>query len=550
MKCSIPKNETLIIVLRNYLLVAPITVNNKFFKNPSKSWSDNIALIVVGVLSFSITMLAFIPFAHQYHKKLTEEAILTIESEFHDNVEQLTHLLDDNFFLKSCDELIHDLRTSIFGLGMAKDIATFDKNGKVLCTSSERHPSFSIYSSILTRLGDSDVHATLAFTKRALTNNQALILFFTKQQGRGISVVFPKEVLEVLISDIFRFGDMDYRIDITDKTAIDSIALNPLRMEQASSEILPFTVYSAISYPFYFQFLGSKLWIGLLGMACALIVHLFFSSKKFAKNSLEFSLALAIKGRNLTVHYQPIVDQRDGSVIGGESLVRWNDPVQGFISPSIFIPLAEKVGLIDQITYLVLDKVISMISSNKLAFHDRYISVNVSRSLILREDFIQEVESRLKYHYFISERLVFEITEEAIFSASELAVLRKHLDRLTALGIRIAVDDFGTGYSGLDFIGQYSFDIIKIDRVFVNNLGNGQTIQPLLEAIHTLTRNLSMSVIVEGVEERAQLQVLHDLGFYNIQGFYFSKPLPKPLFLDYLEVKPTVAFQKFAPAVS
>ncbi|MEF1261629.1 EAL domain-containing protein, partial [Vibrio harveyi] len=288
----------------------------------------------------------------------------------------------------------------------------------------------------------------------------------------------------------------------------------------------------------------------LLGMACALIVHLFFSSKKFAKNSLEFSLALAIKGRNLTVHYQPIVDQRDGSVIGGESLVRWNDPVQGFISPSIFIPLAEKVGLIDQITYLVLDKVISMISSNKLAFHDRYISVNVSRSLILREDFIQEVESRLKYHYFISERLVFEITEEAIFSASELAVLRKHLDRLTALGIRIAVDDFGTGYSGLDFIGQYSFDIIKIDRVFVNNLGNGQTIQPLLEAIHTLTRNLSMSVIVEGVEERAQLQVLHDLGFYNIQGFYFSKPLPKPLFLDYLEVKPTVAFQKFAPAVS
>ncbi|MEF1262747.1 EAL domain-containing protein, partial [Vibrio harveyi] len=86
-------------------------------------------------------MLAFIPFAHQYHKKLTEEAILTIESEFHDNVEQLTHLLDDNFFLKSCDELIHDLRTSIFGLGMAKDIATFDQSGKVLCTSSERHPS-------------------------------------------------------------------------------------------------------------------------------------------------------------------------------------------------------------------------------------------------------------------------------------------------------------------------------------------------------------------------------------------------------------------------
>ncbi|MEO0889801.1 MAG: EAL domain-containing protein, partial [Pseudomonadota bacterium] len=190
------------------------------------------------------------------------------------------------------------------------------------------------------------------------------------------------------------------------------------------------------------------------------------------------------------------------------------------------------------------------ISTNKKAFHDRYISVNVSRSLILRDDFIKEVESRLMFSYFISERLVFEITEEAIFNKDEFSILRQHLDRLASLGIRIAVDDFGTGYSGLDFIGQYPFDIIKIDRVFVTSLGNGKTTQPLLEAIHTLSQTLNMSVIVEGVEEEAQLWALHDLGFYNIQGFYFSKPIPKPEFLDYLALHQPADLQTLAPALS
>ena len=94
-------------------------MNNKFFKSPSKSWGDKIVMMLVAILSFCITMLALIPFSHKHHKKLTEEATLTIESEFYDYVAHLTHLLDDDFFLKSCDDLIHDLRASIFGLGMA-----------------------------------------------------------------------------------------------------------------------------------------------------------------------------------------------------------------------------------------------------------------------------------------------------------------------------------------------------------------------------------------------------------------------------------------------
>ncbi len=215
----------------------------------SKKWNNNFQLVGVGLLSFTISMLAFIPLANQHHKKLTEQAVSAIETELRDNVQQLLPLLDDKYFLKSCDELIHDLRTSIFSLGMAKDISTFDQNGNALCTSSERHPSFRIYSSILNRLGDSDIHATLSFTQRALTNNQALILFFTEQKDRGISVVFPKQVLQILVADIFRFGDMHYRIDIIDRTAINTITQNELRQEQATSKLLPFTIYSTISFP-------------------------------------------------------------------------------------------------------------------------------------------------------------------------------------------------------------------------------------------------------------------------------------------------------------
>ena len=506
-----------------------------------RGFGDNFKMLIVAVISFSVTMLAMIPIANQHHKSLTLTAVSQIESELLSSIDQLSYLLEDDFYEQSCDHLIYELRSSIFSLGMAKEAATFDANGKVRCTSSERAPSFHIYKTILARLAESESHVTLSYTRSALIPDKTLILLFSRYNGRGVSVLYPKEYLIEMVEDIFSFGDMDYRIDVIGRTVKSAKGKEPIRIEEIESSVFPLKVFSCVGINFYFTYLLSKLWIGLLAMTFCMLAYLMYSARKVEQNSLEFSLAKAIKNKNLTVHFQPIVDQRDNKVIGGESLVRWIDPVQGFISPGIFIPLAEKVGLIDKITYLVLERAALLIEKNKSHFQDRYISVNISRSLILRADFINEIEARLRFRHFICERLVFEITEEAIFSESELSTLKKHLNSLSQLGIRIAIDDFGTGYSGLDFITQYSFDIIKIDRVFVNNLNDSQTIRPLLESMRTLATTLNMSVVVEGVEEESQLMVLRQLGFYNIQGFYFSKPIPHNKFMTFVEQSDKVA---------
>lgn len=221
-------------------------------------------------------------------------------------------------------------------------------------------------------------------------------------------------------------------------------------------------------------------------------------------------------------------------MVGCESLLRWNDPVQGFVSPGIFIPLAEKVGLIEQITRFVLAKAIQLLQTTSELYPQGYVSINISRQVVLNQDFIFQVTEQLKDKPEISHRLVFEITEESVFSPDDLTTLRRHLTYLGNLGIRIAVDDFGTGYSGLNFIRQYPFDIMKIDRVFINNLTSDSNTQPLLMSMLALSETLHMDVVVEGVEEKSQLDILAKLGVRNIQGFYYSTALPEQQFRQYL----------------
>ena len=302
------------------------------------------------------------------------------------------------------------------------------------------------------------------------------------------------------------------------------------------SEKYPLEVEVYYSDSYLLQYLLTKSWIAFFVASMVTIFVVFRRNKRLANYALPMSLEGALKNEHLKVYYQPIVDQRSGNMLGCEALLRWNDPVQGTISPDIFIPLAEKVALIEEITNYVITKVSLFLTDNFQAFEGKYISINISRTVILKESFVNRVVSVLRNRPEFANRLVFEITENNDFTEEELVVLRKHVSVISDLGIRFAVDDFGTGYSGLNFIRQCPFDFLKIDRVFVKNLNEDSSLIPVLKSMQRLASDLQIDVIVEGIEESEQLSVLEELGFYNIQGYYFSRPLPQQNFLkEYLQ---------------
>ncbi|EOU2463425.1 EAL domain-containing protein [Vibrio navarrensis] len=486
------------------------------------------------LVSFAITMCALVPFANQYQRTLTHKAINHIERELLETRIQLNYLFSPAIFSQPCSALTYELRKSILNLGMTKEIGTFDDTGRVFCTSNEVNVSFYLYKSILQRLDESPERATLSFTKTALTGEMALIYIFGDETLRGLSVLFPTNYLQLITRGILSFGDLDYEIHVAGRPVKSLTLAEPINQLQVTSKRFPVVIHSAVGRGFYLEYLLKNAWIGLLVATIVLLISAQLRQRHITHNSIEYALTNAIKKQNLSVHFQPIVDLKTNKVVGCESLLRWNDPVQGFVSPGIFIPLAEKVGLIEQITRFVLAKAIQLLQTTSELYPQGYVSINISRQVVLDQDFIFQVTEQLKDKPEISHRLVFEITEESVFSPDDLTTLRRHLTYLGNLGIRIAVDDFGTGYSGLNFIRQYPFDIMKIDRVFINNLTSDSNTQPLLMSMLALSETLHMDVVVEGVEEKSQLDILAKLGVRNIQGFYYSTALPEQQFRQYL----------------
>lgn len=222
------------------------------------------------------------------------------------------------------------------------------------------------------------------------------------------------------------------------------------------------------------------------------------------------------------------------SVIGCEALLRWKHPVQGYISPAIFIPLAERLGYIAPLTYFVIDSALHFVQQHEQLMKDKYISVNIERSLMLKESFMQHVLTYCQQYAFFTQRIVFEITEDGNFTAQELQIVEKNFLRLSQAGVCFFIDDFGTGYSGLNFVRQFHFNTLKIDKVFIKNLEHEPYLNNLLTSMLTLSQSLNMRVIVEGVETKEQLNLLCDLGFDYIQGFYYSRPIPEKEFIIYL----------------
>ncbi len=250
------------------------------------------------------------------------------------------------------------------------------------------------------------------------------------------------------------------------------------------------------------------------------------SSIIWTRDRLEFEkeLRLALANGQLQVFYQPIHDTNQHRMARMEALVRWPHPERGLLSPGEFIPLAEQVGLIEQLGEAVL-------LTACIAAHDLMqlgkpvnVSVNVNPRQLLYGNFVETVSEVLQRTELPAKFLILEITENAV--VNDLARAREVLNKIKILGVSIALDDFGTGYSSLNLLRELPIDILKIDKSFIRALDQNAHDLMITQAIIGLGDNLNLAVIAEGVETQQQMQILLDHHCHLQQGFYFSRPVP------------------------
>lgn len=230
--------------------------------------------------------------------------------------------------------------------------------------------------------------------------------------------------------------------------------------------------------------------------------------------------------KEFEVYYQPIVNaQEDGTpCCGAEALIRWNSSVLGFVSPEDFIPLAEYLGLINPIGEFVLQEAAKRCKYWNDMGHPNYkVNVNLSVVQLLQNDIIKKIKQVIDDTRINPSNLTLEVTES--LAINDMEHMKRILSEIKALGVKVALDDFGTGYSSLNHIREMPIDVIKIDRCFIEHLGEDDFSDAFVKMVNELANTIGVKVCVEGVETKKQLDVACDMKVCMIQGYYFGKPM-------------------------
>ncbi len=275
-----------------------------------------------------------------------------------------------------------------------------------------------------------------------------------------------------------------------------------------------------------------------------------FHAKKQGKNNFQFykghmngiahkqlqmesDLRKAIRKNEMHLYYQPRVDAITGNVIAAEALARWKKS-EGMVSPGEFIPVAEESGLIVPIgEWILRTACVQYMEWQEAGIPAESISVNISVKQFLQEDFISTVSNALKDTGMKPQCLELEITENILMQNAGKTI--SMLNELKAMGIKLAMDDFGTGYSSFNYLIQFPLDVIKIDMSFIRDITERADHAAIVKAIIIMAHSLHLSVVAEGVETKSQLEILKEFGCDEIQGYYYSPPLPTAEFAKYYE---------------
>lgn len=252
------------------------------------------------------------------------------------------------------------------------------------------------------------------------------------------------------------------------------------------------------------------------------------------RQQLELDLRLAMQRGELEIYYQPVVNAEFEKVISVEALLRWNHPHRGVVFPGVFIPLAEDSGLIGPIGEWVIKGACQQLGRWQQAGHTELkMAVNLSsrqRELGLEANYLRQVLQETSIH---PEMLTLEITESLLMRDTDEVL--KWLSSFKSLGINLSVDDFGTGYSSLSYLKRFPMDLLKIDRLFINDLPHDIDDASLVKTIVAMAESLGLRLIAEGVETREQAEFLVQNGCSNLQGYYYAKPMSAKAMTSWLQ---------------
>ncbi len=249
--------------------------------------------------------------------------------------------------------------------------------------------------------------------------------------------------------------------------------------------------------------------------------------------TLQHDLLYASRNNELKVYLQPLVEMKDDTLYAAESLLRWEHPSMGFLLPNEFIPIAIETGLISEITWWLLDEICQYIYDlkKKGLWKLHYISVNVNAKQLLLNHFVEEFLKTLNKYELHMQDILIEITERSLIDNFEDA--QDVINALRKEGIKCAIDDFGIGYSSLSYLKKLSFDTLKVDMEFIKDIERSPDDIILVETILNIGKQFNYHIVVEGIEEEKQKELLLEIDENLIyQGFLFSKPIESDIFTE------------------
>ncbi len=251
----------------------------------------------------------------------------------------------------------------------------------------------------------------------------------------------------------------------------------------------------------------------------ALAYHGTMETGALEKKQIEAALRKAIEQGDLKVFYQPVVTAGDLKIVGLEALVRWTSPEFGAVSPALFIPVAEETGLIHDIGRFVVDRA----CQDLLKWPGLKMAVNISPMQLREPNFANDILAIVERYDLSPRQFELELTEGILVKNPTIA--KRRLAALKDLGFSLSLDDFGTGFSSIGYLRQFPFDVLKVDRSFVRDIGINATANALIQSLVSLGDAMDLSVIAEGIENEDQLRLLRLVQCEYLQGFYLSKPV-------------------------
>ncbi|MBX9965845.1 MAG: EAL domain-containing response regulator [Burkholderiales bacterium] len=230
--------------------------------------------------------------------------------------------------------------------------------------------------------------------------------------------------------------------------------------------------------------------------------------------------------------FQPKVEVATGNLHGVEALARWRHPARGVLPPGVFLPIIEEHGLVDQLTWIMLDQSAVMCREWLAGGLQLTVSVNLSLTSLTEADLAQRMNERVRRHGIHPRQIVLEVTERA--AMTDVAHMLETLVRLFMSGFRLSIDDYGTGYSSLQQVSRVPFSELKLDQSFVAGASKRESLRVILESSIQLARRLNLSVTAEGVETQDDWDLLRQLDCDHAQGYFIAKPMESAALLDWV----------------